>query len=69
METVKVSTKVGRKRAPNGVDKREITVRLMPEERRKLEQNAASELLTEGAMLREIFLLGLPVWEATHTNA
>lgn len=69
METVKVSTKVGRKRVPNGVDKRMIAVRLMPEERRKLEQFAASELLTEGAMLREIFLLGLPAWEATHTNA
>lgn len=69
MEPTKVSTKVGRKRAPNGIDKRQIAVRLMPEERRKLEQYATSQLLTEGAMLREIYLLGLPVWEATHTNA
>lgn len=65
----KVSTKVGRKRAPNGIDKRQIAVRLMPEERRQLELHAEKQRLTEGAMLREIFLLGLPAWEATHTNA
>ena len=60
METVKVSTKAARKRVPNGVDKREVAVRLMPDERAQLEQLAARAGLTEGAMMRHLFLLGLP---------
>jgi hypothetical protein len=64
----KVDARQGRKKAPTGVDKRAVVVRLMPDERTKLEQFAASAGLTEGAMMRQIFLLGLPLHQASHTN-
>lgn len=54
------SSKVGRKKAPTGVDKRPVYARLMPDERAQLEQLAARAGLTEGAMMRHLFLLGLP---------
>lgn len=49
-----------RNRAPTGVSKRRVVVRLMPDERAQLEQLAARAGLTEGAMMRHLFLLGLP---------
>lgn len=64
----KADARLGRKKAPTGVDKRAVVVRLMPDERTKLEQFAASAGLTEGAMMRQIFLLGLPLHQASHTN-
>ena len=54
------SSRVGRKKAPTGVDKRPIATRLLPSERAQLEQLAARAGLTEGAMMRHLFLLGLP---------
>lgn len=61
--------KTARNRAPTGVSKRRVVVRLMPAEREALEQFAASAGLTEGAMMRQIYLLGVPHYQATHTNA
>lgn len=61
--------KTARNRAPTGVSKRRVVVRLMPDEREALEQFAASAGLTEGAMMRQIYLLGVPLYQASHTNA
>jgi hypothetical protein len=60
--------KTARNRAPTGVSKRRVVVRLMPAEREALEQFAASAGLTEGAMMRQIYLLGVPLYQPAHTN-
>lgn len=68
-ECKQASSKVGRKKAPTGVDKRPINARLMPEERMQLEQFAAAAGMTAGSMMRQIYLLGVPQYQAAQTNA
>jgi hypothetical protein len=58
-----------RRRSPNGIDKRQIAMRLLPDERQQFDQLAQEHRYTDGALAREIYLLGLPLWKAAHASA
>jgi hypothetical protein len=66
MQTI---SKAARRRIPNGIDKRAIAMRLMPNEREQFDDLAKQHHLTDGALAREIYLLGLPLWQAAHASA
>lgn len=55
-------SKEPRRRAPAGVDHRQIAMRLLPAEREQLDSLARDYGITHGALSREIYLAGLPVW-------
>ncbi|WP_137936085.1 hypothetical protein [Chitinivorax sp. B] len=52
-----------RRRIPNGIDKRAIAMRLMPDERKRFDELAVRHNLTDGALARLVYLTGLQVWE------
>jgi len=58
------NSKPPRRRAPRGVDPREVAMRLMPEERKQFDELANQFGISDGAMSREVYLAGLPVWLA-----
>lgn len=66
MQTI---SKAVRHRIPNGIDKRAINMRLMPEERQSFDALAKQHNLSDAALAREIYLAGLPVWQAAHAAA
>lgn len=58
-----------RRYAPRGVEKRQIALRLLAPELKKHENLVEQRGTTSAALAREIYLLGLPVYESTAQRA